>query len=84
LQADLDRLTRQHGDGPVQEALAMVETREPADQWDAAGHKQAVESGIERTIAARRLAESSASGSSRIRNVLGLRRVYALHRNNRQ
>jgi hypothetical protein len=54
--ADLDRLARQHGPGPVADAVALIEQRnQPVEPWDRAGHKQAVREGIERTIALRRL-----------------------------
>jgi hypothetical protein len=55
LAGDMRSLAKAHGDGPVRDAVQMLDKQQPASQWDAAGHKQAVASGIERTIAARRL-----------------------------
>jgi hypothetical protein len=56
-QGDLDRLARQHGPGPVADAVRLIEEHnQAAEPWDRAGHEQAVREGIERTIVLRRLA----------------------------
>jgi hypothetical protein len=58
LAADLRRLAKAHGDGPVQEALRLVGRQQhPTERWDHAGHQRAVREGVERTIAERRLAD---------------------------
>lgn len=66
--ADLDRLRRQHGHGPVSDALRMLERRNGSATldrqngsgraratWDSPGHARAVARGIDRVVAERRL-----------------------------
>jgi hypothetical protein len=50
-ECDLRRLSAEHGDGPVQDALAMIETH---DGWDREAHARAVQRGIERVLRERR------------------------------
>jgi hypothetical protein len=57
--ADLRRLRAVHGASSVIDALRLLEQQRAAsgsDQWDRDGHRQAVQQGVERTIALRRLA----------------------------
>jgi hypothetical protein len=49
---DLRRAAKAHGDGPVQEALAMIEAQrnQPAEQWDRCGHAAEVRQAIIRLL----------------------------------
>ena len=59
LESDLSRLRAVHGASSVTDALRLLEQQRAAsgsDQWDRDGHREAVQQGVERTIALRRLA----------------------------
>jgi hypothetical protein len=59
LAADLRRLRAAHGASAVTDALRLLDEQRAAsgsDQWDRDGHREAVQQGIKRTIALRRLA----------------------------
>jgi len=62
-EADITRLTREYGAGPVQEALALIEERgrATADHWNSAGHAHAVHVGIKRVLAEREDGDQLAS-----------------------
>ena len=60
--ADMARLRAQHGDGPVDEALQLIERRSPPSDWDARGHARRVARGIGRLMAERREREEEEIG----------------------
>jgi hypothetical protein len=58
MRADVDRLTREHGERPVREALRLIERRNERDQqhdgWNARQHAFEVKLAIERVLRERR------------------------------
>jgi hypothetical protein len=52
LAADLARLTKVHGEGPMREALQLLGARQAdgSDRWDRNGHALAVRRGLARTV----------------------------------
>jgi hypothetical protein len=53
-QADMTRLTREHGAAAVEAALALIEQTEQRARWDEYGHARAVARGIQRVLSAAR------------------------------
>ena len=56
-QADVDRMTREHGADAVREAMLLIEQQTAlphSDGWDARQHAREVRRGIERVLAERR------------------------------
>jgi hypothetical protein len=53
LAADMRRFRTQFGDGPVYEALQLIEQRDRVTvaDWDAAGHARQVQAGLMRAVA---------------------------------
>ena len=58
LAADMRRLAKAHGEGPVREGLALIGQRARQGKggpWDSLGHAQAVRAGIAQVLAERQL-----------------------------